>query len=212
MKSASESVDSESPRLEPDRNLAPRTQPMTRSSLTPPARAADLTPSLGRRMACFVYEGVLLFGIVFVSALLFAVLTDQRHALHGRDALQLTALVLAPGVYLVGYWSQTGRTLPMQTWHIRLVTEQGARVSRLRASARYLASWVWFLPALALWHFAGWHSASSLAAALITGVAAYALLALAHPQGQFWHDALCCTRLVDTRGPSGEQGDRAAAA
>ncbi len=157
------------------------------------------TPNLRRRMACFLYEGVLLFGVVFVSALLYAVLTNQRNAMQGREGLLLVALILMPGMYLVWYWSQTGQTLPMQTWHIRLATADGRRVSRLRAALRYVASWIWFLPALALWHVAGWRSTGTLMAALAGGIVGYALLALLHPQRQFWHDALCGTRLVDTR-------------
>lgn len=172
---------------------------MTRGSLPPACGPGICAPSLGRRMACFLYEAALLFGVVFASALLYAVLTDQRHAMQGREGLLITALVLMPGIYLVWYWSQTGQTLPMQTWHVRLTGVDGRRVSRLRATARYVASWVWFLPALALWHAAGWRSAATLAVALAAGVVGYAVLALAHPQHQFWHDALCGTRLVDTR-------------
>lgn len=164
------------------------------------AAASDLAaPSLTRRLACFLYEGVLLFGVVFGSALAYAVLTGQRNAMEGREGLLAIALVLMPGLYLVWYWSRSGQTLPMQTWHIRLVATGGGPVSRARAAARYLASWVWFLPALALWHAAGWRSGASLAATLSAGIAGYALLSLLHPQRQFWHDALCGTRLVDTR-------------
>lgn len=171
---------------------------MTRSVFLQTA-ALVRTPGLGRRMGCFIYEGVLLFGVVFVSALLYAVLTDQRNAMQGREGLLIIALVLMPGLYLVWYWSQTGQTLPMQTWHIRLTSAAGQRVSRARATVRYFASWVWFLPALALWHIAGWRSGGALMAAIAGGVISYALLALLHPQRQFWHDALCGTRLIDTR-------------
>lgn len=171
---------------------------MTHSALPHNASVAD-APGLARRMGCFIYEGVLLFGVVFATALLYAVLTDQRNAMQGREGLLIVALVLMPGLYLVWYWSHTGQTLPMQTWHIRLTALSGQRVSRRRATVRYVASWVWFLPALALWHLAGWHSTGSLMAALAGGVVGYALLALLHPQRQFWHDAACGTRLIDTR-------------
>lgn len=163
------------------------------------ARSDMVAPSLGRRLACFLYEGVLLFGVVFASGLAYALLTGQRNAMEGREGLLAFALVLMPGLYLVWYWSRTGQTLPMQTWQIRLVAAGGGRVPRRRAVARYLASWVWFLPALVMWQAAGWRSAASLSAVLAAGIAGYALLALLHPQRQFWHDALCGTRLVDTR-------------
>ncbi len=45
-------------------------------------------PGLIRRMACFTYEGVLLFGVVMIAGYLFSTLTQQRHALTGRHGLQ----------------------------------------------------------------------------------------------------------------------------
>ena len=47
----------------------------------------------------------------------------------------------------------------------------------------------------ALNHWTRWQALAAVA----VGVIAYALLALLHPQRQFWHDALCGTRLVDAR-------------
>ncbi|MBP6854015.1 MAG: RDD family protein, partial [Rhodoferax sp.] len=37
-------------------------------------------PGLPRRMACWVYEGLLLFGVVFISGYLFSTLSQTRHA------------------------------------------------------------------------------------------------------------------------------------
>ncbi|ABM95065.1 putative membrane protein [Methylibium petroleiphilum PM1] len=173
--------------------------PNVQAGLAPPPGA--LAPPLRRRLACFLYEGVLLFGVVFVCALIYSVLTDQRHAMVGRLGLLLTAFVLAPGVYFTWYWSGSGQTLPMQTWRIHLQTADGRRLTRARALGRYLTAWIWFLPALTLAWLAGWHdSGTHLAAVLAAGVALYALSSKLHPQRQFWHDALCGTRLVDTRG------------
>ena len=41
---------------------------------TPETILAWVTPSLWRRMACWIYEGLLLFGVVFIASLLFTVL------------------------------------------------------------------------------------------------------------------------------------------
>ena len=43
-----------------------------------------IAPSLGRRMACWVYEGLLLFGVLFISGYLFSTLSQSRHALDNR--------------------------------------------------------------------------------------------------------------------------------
>ena len=84
----------------------------------------------------------------------------------------------------------------MQTWHIRVVTTHGEPLSQSRALARFVASCAWFAPAAALATLNGWTRWQGLAAVGV-GVITYALLALLHPQRQFWHDALCGTRLIN---------------
>jgi len=158
------------------------------------------TPPLRRRLACLVYESVLVFAVVFFAALVYSVLTEQRHALAGRHGLSAVAFLLAPGAYFTWYWSQTGQTLPMQTWRIRVLTLRGERLSRWRALLRFVAAWLWFLPALLLAWALGWHSSGGrLTMLLVAGAMIYALSSKLHPRGQFWHDVLCRTRLVDTR-------------
>jgi uncharacterized RDD family membrane protein YckC len=161
------------------------------------------TPSLARRMACFVYEATLLFGLALIPGALgalFVAQTGQRHPLQSETALRLFALVLY-GVYFVWLWSARGQTLAMQTWRIRVVTADGAPLTQARALGRYLACCLaWFAPAslLASWlALAPWPSLGTIAA----GIVVYALSALAAPQRQFWHDLLCRTRLVDARIP-----------
>ena len=165
------------------------------------APAAELqAPGLGRRMACFIYEGMMLFGIGLIPGAigaLFVALSGQQRPPHGETILQLAAFVIY-GLYFTWFWSRHGQTLPMQTWHMRVVTEQGRPLSTTRALLRYFAACLWFAPAAlvaTLNHWTGWEAL----AATGVGVAAYALLALLHPQRQFWHDALCGTRLVDAQ-------------
>jgi uncharacterized RDD family membrane protein YckC len=108
----------------------------------------------------------------------------------------ITLLIYA--VYFTWFWSARGQTLPMQTWHLRVVTAQGRSLSQARALARFVASCAWFAPAALVATINHWTRWQGLAAVAV-GVVAYALLALLHPQRQFWHDALCGTRLVDSR-------------
>lgn len=174
----------------------------------PPRQRLGQPPSLRRRLAAFTYEGVLLFGVVMVAGLLYGALTNQRHALVGQRGLQVFIfLVLA--LYFIGFWVRQGQTLAMRTWHIRLVTAQGQPLTLGRASARYLLSWLWFLPALALLQASGLQGGWHFSGALLTGVLAYAAISRLHPGRQFLHDALCGTRLVDERpgDPSGPAAD-----
>jgi uncharacterized RDD family membrane protein YckC len=164
----------------------------------PPAQAALRAPSMRRRFACMVYEAVLLFGVVMVASLAYGMLTEQRHASQGNAGLQ-GFLFIVLGLYFTGLWSARGQTLAMKTWHIRVQTADGRPPGRLRAAARYVASWLWFLPALASAHAAGILSVVFMACVVAAGMAAYALLALMRADRQLLHDVLCGTWLVDTR-------------
>lgn len=171
--------------------------------MTPPAAPLPrlATPGLARRLACFVYEGVLLFGVLMAAGLVYGIATQQRHALVGSTGLRVF-LVLLLAAYFVFFWSRSGQTLAMLTWHIRLVTPQGEPVPPLRALCRYLLSWLWFLPALAALHLAGLKGGWPAVGVLSAGVLAYAGLTRLHPDRQYWHDALCRTRLVTWRPPA----------
>jgi uncharacterized RDD family membrane protein YckC len=161
-----------------------------------PQAGTDSTPGIVRRLACFVYEGVLLFGVLMIAGYLFSTVTQQRHALSGRFGLQVFLFVVL-GIYFTWFWSHGGQTVAMKAWHIRLVKGDGTPVSELRAFARYLLSWMWFVPALVVLWLSGVRGPAPTAVALFVGVLGFAALALAHPARQFWHDALCGTRLVN---------------
>ncbi|WP_418315247.1 RDD family protein [Piscinibacter sakaiensis] len=177
--------------------MAP-TSPEPRPPAVPPS--PPTTPGVWRRMACFIYEGVLLFGVLMIAAYLFGTLTQQRHALLGRHGL-MAFLFLVLGIYFVWFWSDGRQTVAMRAWHIRLVDRAGAPISQLRALARYVLSYLWFMPALlGLW-LSGLRGPGVSFAIILAGVVAYALLARLHPQRQFFHDAICGTCLVDARPP-----------
>lgn len=156
------------------------------------------TPTLLRRMMCFLYEGVLLFGVLMIAGYLYSSLTQMRHALHGKLGLQMFLFTVL-GIYFTWFWTHGGQTVAMRAWHVRLVSATGGPVSQGRALARYVLSWLWFLPALvALW-LTGLSGGAAISATLAIGVLGYALLARALPDAQFWHDTICGTRLIDAR-------------
>ena len=144
-------------------------------------------------MACWMYEGLLMFGVVFIAGYLFSTLSQTRNALDNRHALQAFVFMVF-GVYFVWFWSK-GQTLAMKTWHIRVVDVQGVPLTQQRALLRYALSWLWFLPPLGMsWLL----DLPALEGAVITlgWVAIWAILARFHPQRQFWHDAWAGTRLI----------------
>jgi len=137
-----------------------------------PRSESAATPSLLRRMACMSYEVVLLTAVFLLGLLL-------PHALLGAFALRAApanvlwahflVLLLA---YFAWFWVHGGQTLPMKTWRIRLVTNDGVLVRPAQAILRYLLCW----PSL-----------------LLFGIGI--LWAFLDRDGQFLHDRLARTRL-----------------
>ncbi len=160
-----------------------------------PSSISMTTPSLRRRMACWMYEGMLMFAVAFMATWLFSTLGQMHNAMDARHPLLQGFLFVVFGVYFVWFWHR-GQTLAMKTWHIRVVDLAGRQISQLRALARYALSWLWFLPPLAAvlpFKLSG----GEMGIIVIGWVLCYALLSRFHPQRQLLHDALAGTRLVD---------------
>ncbi len=153
-------------------------------------------PSLKRRLACWLYEGMIMFGVVFVAGYLFGSLTQTRHGLDNRHALQAFLFVVF-GIYFGWFWHK-GQTIAMKAWHIKLTDRLGSQVSQARAVWRYFLSWVWLLPPL-LVAALGKLSAGEVAVIVFGWVLIYAVLARFAPGRQFWHDIFAGTRLVDAK-------------
>lgn len=169
----------------------------------PEARAAA---TLKRRLACFVYEGLIVFGVVMAVGLVYGVAVGQHDASMGRHGLQ-GAVFVALGTYFVWFWSHGGQTVAMKAWRIRLLSADGAPVPAPRCALRYLLAWLWFAPALATLALSGLPGAMPSLALIALGALAYALLARLHPDRQFLHDIVCGTRLVDWHeSPAGRRG------
>lgn len=153
---------------------------------------------MGRRLASMAYEAMLLFGVLFAATLFYSVSTTQVNAMAGR-----TGLILALGVvlaaYFVGQWHRGGQTLPMRTWHIRVVDLKGQSPSLARSAARFVVSGLLCVaPALALPWGMGL-TRQTLWGALAAGLAylvAYAWSANFMPGKQSLHDAICGTQLI----------------
>ncbi|MBH9553128.1 RDD family protein [Inhella gelatinilytica] len=157
------------------------------------------TPPLRRRLACLLYEGMLVFGLLMVTGFLHALVTQQPYVPgdnHGAGWVALAAMAL----YFVWFWHH-GQTLAMKTWFI---TVQDVRTGQpphwLRALARFAGAWLMILPALALVSLLGLISPrSGVYAAVALNVLVYAGLSVWLPGRQFLHDWLAGTALVDLR-------------
>ncbi len=160
-----------------------------------PQSPALATAGLLKRMACWMYEGMLMFAVAFIATWLFSTLGQMRNAMDARHPLLQGFLFVVFGVYFVWFWHK-GQTLAMKTWHIRVVDLNGQQITQGRALARYVLSWLWFVPPLAAMAFfrpSGWQ----ITLVLTAWVLVYALLSRFNRSKQFVHDLLAGTRLVN---------------
>jgi uncharacterized RDD family membrane protein YckC len=118
-----------------------------------------------------VYEGALLFAVLFLASYLFLSLARDAPSGLPRLIFQIYLLAIC-GVYFVFCWVRGGQTLPMKTWRMRLATGDGKPLSVPRAFTRYLLA----VPGV------------------LTGVSV--LWAFFDRDRQFLHDRLAGTRLV----------------
>jgi uncharacterized RDD family membrane protein YckC len=106
---------------------------------SPTAAAAQAPASLRLRLFALVYEGILLFAVVFVASWLFIGLA--RDAQQGPLHLVFQVYLLSVcGAYFMYCWVRSGQTLPMKTWRMKLVMASGEPISMRAAFVRYVAA------------------------------------------------------------------------
>lgn len=172
---------------------------MQQKPVTPASSVAPTYPNRLRRFACMMYEGVLLFGVVFLAGYAFDTLTQSRDAMMFRHLRQFI-LFLAIGVYFVLSWHRRGQTLPMKTWNVRLVDTSGQRPGVGRLIARYLLLWPIPLLSMLIIYITA-RTTGYLATDLLMVFTPFTLFIWTwfDPQKQFLHDRLLGTRLIDSR-------------
>ena len=112
--------------------------------MTEPAQRR--VPSVTRRLASGLYDLLLVVALVLIATFPFlAIFGDSTHGWR-RSVLQAWVLFVA-AAYFVGFWSHGGQTLPMKTWHIRLVRVDGAKIGIVQGINRFAFAVLGFLAA-----------------------------------------------------------------
>jgi uncharacterized RDD family membrane protein YckC len=138
------------------------------------APAGVTVPGIGRRALSMLYESLVVFAIAFFAGLAFYGAAHGRLSGGTRFLFQLY-LFLILGIYFIACWSRGGRTLPMQTWKMRVVRRDNLPIGVGQAALRYTLAW----PSL-----------------LVFGVGFF--WAFLDSDRQFLHDRLAGTRIVAT--------------
>lgn len=130
-------------------------------------------PGFFRRVACMLYESLLLLGVLSVTFMVPHLILGMGFNVTLPGWILMTHVFIVLGVYFVWFWSHGGQTLPMQTWKIQLTTVTGTSPTLGRMLLRYALAW----PGL-----------------IYFGVGL--IWALFDRDRQFLHDRLAGTRLV----------------
>jgi uncharacterized RDD family membrane protein YckC len=142
-----------------------------------------------------VYETFLLLAVEMLAVGLWLLVTRNSQAPLAQHGLKLF-LFLVTAAYFIHAWTDSGHTLAMKTWRMRVVGRDQDRLPLRTAALRFLLAWGWFLPALAACGLLGLKNKNQIGIAIAVGVAVWALTAFLDRDRQFLHDRLLGTRLV----------------
>jgi uncharacterized RDD family membrane protein YckC len=153
--------------------------------MRPPDATGAPAAGLLRRSLALAYEALLLAALLLAGSLPFVMLAYGMDRGFPRPLFQLY-LVALTGVYFTWQWRHGGRTLPMKTWRLRLVTRNGESLEWRHALKRYLIA---------------------LPGTLLLG--AGFLWALVDREGLFLHDRLAGTKIIQEEGESRNEKGKA---
>lgn len=159
------------------------------------------TPTLKRRFICLIYDVLLLTAVVMFALFIFLFATQAFPGPVQEYGRQLV-LILTTAAYFIHAWMDSGHTLAMKTWRIKLVKLGHAKVPFKTAALRYALAWGWVFPALAVCYVFRLTSKGQVGAALAINVALWGMTALLDKNGQFLHDRLAGTRLIQLPKPA----------
>ena len=137
------------------------------------APAGRRVPGIPRRLASALYDLLLVVAVVLIATFPFLAFLGDSTQGWRRHALQLYVLAVTCA-YFIWFWTRGGQTLPMKTWRIRLVREDGGAVNTGRGIHRFVLA---VLGTLALGFTFAW--------------------ALFDRDRQFLHDRLSGTALIE---------------
>lgn len=152
------------------------TQPDNESTTAQPAEPTNA--GVIRRLVAMVYDGLLLFAVLFIATLIPALIFSPEHIENSPQTNAVVHELNQPldgwlfRIYLVlviilfngMFWRRQGQTLGMQAWRLKLVSQSGGTPSWGQCAIRVLASmvslacgglgyfWAWIDKRSLTWH------------------------------------------------------------
>lgn len=93
------------------------------------------TPSLPRRLACMLYDALLLIAVLFIAVFAFSTLLSFKGTGPLLPLFQIYIVIVISAYYFY-FWRNSGQTLAMKTWRIKLISANGAPLSYAQCALR----------------------------------------------------------------------------
>ena len=161
--------------------------------------ASTTIPTIKRRLISMVYESLLALAVLFLPFLMFELAVQGAHTPITEHMRQCLAF-LVMGAYFIHQWSREGQTLAMKTWRLKVVLPGHTHVPLRMAAWRYVLAWMWLLPGILVSYVLDlqhWQALSAIG----LGMLAWSATALFTGNGQFLHDKLLGTQIVQVPAP-----------
>lgn len=127
---------------------------------------------LARRLAAMFYDSLVLAAIMMALTAALLVFTDGQRISSDNRYYQLFLLAII-AFFFIGFWATKGRTLGMLAWRLKVIADDGSRMSWQQASLRF---------------------AAAIVSAACAGLGY--LWMFADPHRRTWHDRLSNSRVV----------------
>lgn len=158
--------------------------------------------SLTRRLLANFYDFLLLSGVLFTVSVCSVAINRGEAVSH---PVYYIALLAASFVFYGWFWTHDGQTLGMRTWKVKIITENGRKLTWKQAAIRFTAATVVLLPAIIglLWLFDPERTTKGLiiASLALLPTVIGVIWMLFDPEKLAWHDKLSATRLISVKNP-----------
>ena len=149
---------------------------------------------LFRRLAAIVYDGMLLFAVLFFAALAIMLPFNITHE-HSLYSVFIFYIYVVSFLFLGWSWTRSGQTLGMKTWRIHLHRNDGKLVSWKQALSRFVSVLIFWAPAAITYYLSPQYFQEYSWLTLIPVVIDY-LWCLFDPEKRALHDIISGTRLT----------------
>jgi len=99
-----------------------------------------------RRSGAMLYDALLILALLFLATIPFIAMRSGEPVEAAENLPYQLTLGLVIYLFFVGFWSQSGRTLGMQSWGLRAETDDGRIPTIGQASIRFFAAIISWIP------------------------------------------------------------------